>query len=160
MTELKITPCLWFDGQAEEAANFYVGVFDDARILKVVHNGPGMPGSEGSVLTVDFEIQGQRITALNGGPEFTFSEAFSLQVPCADQAESDRYWYALLEGGGQESQCGWLKDRYGFSWQVFPRELDDLVFDPDPARSERATKAMLSMGRIDIDEVRRAADAG
>ncbi|MEU0490006.1 VOC family protein [Nocardiopsis sp. NPDC006139] len=159
MTELEITPCLWFDGRAEEAAEFYVGVFDDARILKVVHNGPGMPGPQGSVLTVDFEIQGQRITALNGGPEFTFSEAFSLQVPCADQAESDRYWYALLEGGGQESQCGWLKDRFGFSWQVFPRELDDLVTDPDPGRAERAVKAMLAMQRIDIEEVRRAADA-
>jgi predicted 3-demethylubiquinone-9 3-methyltransferase (glyoxalase superfamily) len=159
MSKLEITPCLWFDGQAEEAANFYVGVFEDARVLKVTRTGPGMPGDEGSVLTVDFEIQGQRITGLNGGPEFTFSEAFSLQVPCADQAESDRYWYALLEDGGQESQCGWLKDRFGLSWQVFPRELDDLVGDPDPGRAERATKAMLSMGRIDIDEVRRAADA-
>ncbi|CAL9346365.1 hypothetical protein SUDANB121_00386 [Nocardiopsis dassonvillei] len=156
----KIIPCLWFDTQAEEAANFYVDVFDDARILKVTHYGPGMPRPEGSVLTVDFEIQGQRITALNGGPEFTFTEAFSLQVLCEDQAESDRYWYALIEGGGQESQCGWLKDRYGFSWQVFPRELDELTTDPDPARAERAVKAMLSMQRIDIDEVRRAADAG
>ncbi|WP_306367487.1 VOC family protein [Nocardiopsis sp. CC223A] len=161
MTELnKITPCLWFDTQAEEAANFYVSVFDDARILRTTRYGSGMPGREGSVMTVDFEVQGQQITALNGGPEFTFSEAFSLQVICDDQAESDRYWYALIEGGGQEGPCGWLKDRYGFSWQVFPRELDDLVTDPDPGRAERATKAMLSMGRIDVDEVRRAADAG
>lgn len=161
MTELnKIVPCLWFDTQAEEAANFYVGVFDDARILKVTPYGPGLHRPADAVLTVDFEVQGQQLTALNGGPEFTFSEAFSLQVLCDDQAESDRYWYALIEGGGRESRCGWLKDRYGFSWQVFPRELNDLVGDPDPARAERAVKAMLAMDRIDLARVRRAADAG
>lgn len=161
MTELnKIVPCMWFDTQAEEAANFYVSVFDDARILKVTPYGPGLHRPADAVLTVDFEIHGQQVTALNGGPEFTFNEATSLQVLCDDQAESDRYWDALTKDGGEEGQCGWLKDRYGFSWQVFPRELIDLTGDPDPGRAGRAVKAMLSMGRIDIEEVRRAADAG
>ncbi|MDT0331556.1 VOC family protein [Nocardiopsis lambiniae] len=161
MTRLnKITPCLWFDTQAEEAANFYVGVFDDARVLNVTRYGPGAPRPADMVLTIDFEIQGQQITALNGGPEFTFSEAFSLQVTCDDQEESDRYWYALQADGGQEGQCGWLKDRYGFSWQVFPHELNDLLTDPDPGRAQRAMQAMLKMRRIDLAEVRRAADGG
>ncbi|OOC53901.1 MULTISPECIES: VOC family protein [Nocardiopsis] len=160
MTRLnKIVPCLWFDTRAEEAADFYVGLFEDSRILRVRHYGPGAPRPAGMVLTVDFEINGQQITALNGGPGFTFSEAVSLQVVCDGQEESDHYWYKLSEGG-QESQCGWLKDRFGFSWQVFPAELDDLLADPDPGRAGRAMQAMLKMGRIDLAEIRRAADGG
>ncbi|MES0832767.1 MULTISPECIES: VOC family protein [Nocardiopsis] len=153
----KITPCLWFDTRAEEAANFYVGLFENSRILRVRRFGPGGPRPADMVLTVDFEIDGQQITALNGGPEFTFSEAVSLQVICDSQEESDHFWAALGEGG-QESRCGWLKDRFGFSWQVFPAELDDLLDDPDPARAERAMRSMLSMTRIDLPEVRRAMD--
>jgi predicted 3-demethylubiquinone-9 3-methyltransferase (glyoxalase superfamily) len=159
MTRLnKITPCLWFDTRAEEAANFYVGLFDNSRILRVRHFGPSGPRPDDMVMTVDFEIDGQQITALNGGPEFTFTEAFSLQVICDSQEESDHYWARLSEGG-EEGQCGWLKDRFGFSWQVFPAELDDLLADPDPGRAGRAMEAMLKMGRIDLAEVRRAADA-
>ncbi|WP_047867495.1 VOC family protein [Nocardiopsis sp. RV163] len=159
MTRLnKITPCLWFDTRAEEAARFYVGLFDDSRILRVRHFGPEGPRPADMVLTVDFEIDGQQITALNGGPEFTFSEAVSLQVICDSQEESDHYWARLSEGG-EEGRCGWLKDRFGFSWQVFPAELDDLLADPDPGRAGRAMRAMLEMGRIDLAEIRRAADA-
>ncbi|WP_017568968.1 VOC family protein [Nocardiopsis halotolerans] len=158
MTRLnKITPCLWFDTQAEEAANFYVGLFGNSRILQVRHFGPGGPRPADMVLTVDFEIDGQQITALNGGPEFTFSEAVSLQVICDSQEESDHYWAKLSEGG-EEGQCGWLKDRFGFSWQVFPAELDDLLFDADPGRAGRAMQAMMKMTRIDLAEIRRAAD--
>jgi len=153
----KITPCLWFDTQAEEAANFYVGLFENSRILRTRHFGPGGPRPADMVLTVDFEIDGQQITALNGGPEFTFSEAVSLQVSCDSQEESDHFWNKLGEGG-EEVQCGWLRDRYGFSWQVFPAELDDLIDDPDPVRAERAMRSMLSMVRIDLSEIRRAMD--
>ncbi|WP_159944454.1 MULTISPECIES: VOC family protein [unclassified Nocardiopsis] len=160
MTRLnKITPCLWFDTQAEEAAHFYVGVFDDSRVLRVRHYGPEGPRPAGMVLTVDFEIDGQQITALNGGPEFSFSEAFSLQVVCEGQEESDHYWKVLSEGG-QQGPCGWIKDRFGLSWQVYPAELDDLIEDPDPGRAGRAMRAMLAMGRIDVAEIRRAMDAG
>lgn len=159
MTRLnKITPCLWFDTRAEEAANFYVDLFDNSRILGVRRFGPGGVRPADMVLTVDFEIDGQQLTALNGGPEFTFSEAVSLQVACDSQEESDHYW-AELSKDGQEGQCGWLKDRFGFSWQVFPAELDDLLFDSDADRAERAMKAMLQMERIDLAEIRRAADA-
>ncbi|MEE2037005.1 VOC family protein [Nocardiopsis sp. CT-R113] len=153
----KITPCLWFDTQAEEAANFYVGLFENSRVLRTRHFGPGGPRPADMVLTVDFEIDGQQITALNGGPEFTFSEAVSLQVSCDSQEESDHFWNKLGEGG-EEVQCGWLRDRYGFSWQVFPAELDDLIDDPDPVRAERAMRSMLSMVRIDLSEIRRAMD--
>ena len=160
MTRLgKITPCLWFDTQAKEAADFYVDLFDDSRILRVRHYGPQGPRPAGMVLTVDFEINGQQITALNGGPGFPFSEACSLQVICDGQQESDHYWDRLTEGG-QEGECGWLKDRFGLSWQVFPAELDDLLDDPDPGRAGRAMQAMLKMRRIDLEEIRRAADQG
>ncbi|MEV2275637.1 VOC family protein [Nocardiopsis sp. NPDC049922] len=155
----RITPCLWFDTQAEEAARFYTSLFEDSRVLKTTYYGPGMPGPEGSVLTVEFELAGQRVVALNGGPHFTFDEAFSLVVDCADQQEVDRLWEALTEGG-QESQCGWLKDRYGLSWQIIPTVLNELLEDPDPGRRERATAAMLRMGRIDVAELLRAADGG
>jgi predicted 3-demethylubiquinone-9 3-methyltransferase (glyoxalase superfamily) len=153
-------PCLWFDGQAEEAAQLYTSVFPNSSIDTVTRYGPDMPPpmKEGDVLTVDFTLDGHKYTGLNGGPQFPFTEAISLQVVCADQEETDHYWYGLMEGGGEESQCGWLKDRFGVSWQVYPAELLALTNDPDPGRAQRATQAMLRMRRIDIAEIRRAAD--
>ena len=154
-------PCLWFDGQAEEAAQLYTSVFPNSSIDQVTRYGPDMPPpmKEGDVLTVDFTLDGQQYTALNGGPQFRFSEAVSFQILCADQEESDRYWDRLTADGGEESMCGWLKDRFGVSWQVFPTELLSLTSDPDPGRAQRATQAMLQMRRIDIAAVRRAADS-
>lgn len=151
------TPCLWFDSQGEEAAQFYVAVFPNSRIVKVSRYGPDPPGAPGSVMTVDFELDGQRFVALNGGPQFTFSEAISFQIPCADQAEVDHYWNALTEGG-EESQCGWLKDQFGLFWQVIPNRLPELLGDPDPDRANRAMQAMLQMRKLDIAEIERAAD--
>ncbi|GAB2689396.1 VOC family protein [Thalassiella azotivora] len=158
-TPQKITPCLWFDGQAEEAAGFYTSLFKDSRIVEVSRYGPDMPMPEGTVLTVAFELQGQRFTALNGGPQFPFTEAISLQVDCEDQAEADYFWDALTDGG-EESMCGWLKDRFGVSWQIIPREFTEIMGDPDPARVQRATAAMMTMRRLDVAELRRAADGG
>ncbi|MFI6576096.1 VOC family protein [Nocardiopsis sp. NPDC050513] len=155
----RITPCLWFDTRAEEAARFYTSLFEDSRVLKTTYYGPGMPGPEGSVLTVEFELAGQRIVALNGGPHFTFDEAFSLMVDCEDQREVDRLWEALTEGG-EESQCGWLKDRFGLSWQIIPTVLDELLEDPDPGRRQRATAAMLGMRKLVVADLLRAADGG
>ncbi len=152
-----IHPSLWFDTQAMEAAEFYVSVFPDSRIIKVNRYGEAGPREAGSVLTVSFELDGQRLTAINGGPQFTFDEAISLLIDCADQAEVDDYWAKLSEGG-EESMCGWLKDRFGLSWQVIPRELEQLLGDPDPGRAARATTAMLGMRKIDIAAVREAAD--
>jgi predicted 3-demethylubiquinone-9 3-methyltransferase (glyoxalase superfamily) len=154
----KITPCLWFDHQAEEAANFYVSLFPGSRIVDVSRYGDAFADRAGEVLTVAFDLDGRRFTALNGGPQFSFTEAVSFQIDCADQAEVDYFWEALT-AGGEESQCGWLKDRYGVSWQVVPAEMVQLLGDPDPARASRATEAMLRMKKIDIDEIRRAADA-
>ena len=153
-------PCLWFDGQAEEAAQLYTSVFPNSSIDQVTRYGPDMPPpmKEGDVLTVDFTLDGQVYTALNGGPQFPFTEAVSFQIVCADQEESDRYWDRLTADGGEESMCGWLKDRFGLSWQVFPAELIALTNDPDPGRAQRAMQAMLQMRRIDIAEIRRAAD--
>lgn len=153
----KLTPCLWFDTAAEEAARFYTSVFKNSRILDVSHYGEGAPRPADLVLGVRFELDGQEFFALNGGPEFTFDEAVSFQIDCADQAEVDYYWDALLDGGGQESQCGWLKDRYGLSWQVIPRRLSELLADPDPARRERAMAAMMTMVKIDVSALERAA---
>jgi len=157
----KQIPCLWFDGQAEEAAKLYTSVFPNSSIGAITRYGPGMPPpmKEGDVLTVDFTLDGQPYTALNGGPQFPHSEAISFQIVCADQEEADHYWDRLTENGGEESMCGWLKDRFGVSWQVFPEELIRLTTDPDPARAQRATQAMLQMRRIDIAEIRRAADS-
>jgi predicted 3-demethylubiquinone-9 3-methyltransferase (glyoxalase superfamily) len=155
----KTTPCLWFDTQAEEAAQFYCSVFPNSRITSTSHYGEAGPRPAGEVLTVEFELDGQPYTALNGGPEFTFSEAVSFQIDCADQEEADHYWYSLSKDG-EESQCGWLKDRYGLSWQVVPRRLLELLADPDAGRSTRAMQAMLRMGRIDVAELERAADGG
>ncbi|MGD9483820.1 VOC family protein [Streptomyces sp. TRM70308] len=153
----KITPNLWFDDQGLEAAEFYVSVFPNSRVRNVTHYGEAGPREAGMVMTVDFVLDGQDYTAINGGPEITFNEAMSLLVECADQAEVDRYWAALSEGG-QEGPCGWLKDRYGLSWQVVPRRLDELINDPDTARRERAMEAMLRMGKIDVAALEAAAD--
>ncbi|MCX2969761.1 MULTISPECIES: VOC family protein [Streptomyces] len=153
----KITPNLWFDDQGLEAAEFYVSVFPNSRVGNVTHYGEAGPREAGMVMTVDFVLDGQDYTAINGGPEITFNEAMSLLVECADQAEVDRYWAALSEGG-QEGPCGWLKDRYGLSWQVVPRRLDELINDPDTARRERAMEAMLRMGKIDVAALEAAAD--
>jgi predicted 3-demethylubiquinone-9 3-methyltransferase (glyoxalase superfamily) len=156
----KQIPCLWFDGQAEEAAAHYTAIFPNSNIGEVTRYGPDMPPpmQEGDVLTVSFTLDGQEYVGLNGGPQFTFSEAISFQIMCKDQEEADHYWNRLLEDG-EESMCGWLKDKFGVSWQVFPTELLSLVNDPDPGRAQRATQAMLQMRRIDIAEIRRAADS-
>ncbi|WP_298454985.1 VOC family protein [uncultured Cellulomonas sp.] len=151
-----ITPNLWFDTRAEEAAEFYVSVFG-GRIRTVARYPEGAPGPAGSVMTVDFEIAGQRFVGLNGGPQFTFDEAVSFIVTCRDQAEVDHYWERLTDGG-QESMCGWLKDRFGLSWQVVPDGMDEVFADPDPERVERAMQAMMSMRKLDIDALRAAAD--
>ncbi|MGW6918587.1 VOC family protein [Kitasatospora sp. NPDC054939] len=145
----KITTFLWFDDQAEEAARFYTSVFPDSRIVDVAHYSEVGPGVPGTVMTVDYELSGQRFTALNGGPLFTFTEAISLQVDCDDQAEVDYYWTRLTEGG-EGGQCGWLKDRYGLSWQIVPRLLMELAADPDRTRADRVITAMLRMGKLDI----------
>ncbi|MCA1691817.1 MAG: VOC family protein [Acidimicrobiales bacterium] len=152
----KITPCLWFDNEAEEAASFYTSTFKNSRILQVTHHGKAGPGPEGSVLTVSFELEGQEFVALNGGPEFTFNEAISLQVSCADQDEVDEFWSNLSEGG-EEGPCGWLKDKYGVSWQIIPTRLTELISDPDPEKSARAMRAMLQMQKIDIAALEQAA---
>jgi predicted 3-demethylubiquinone-9 3-methyltransferase (glyoxalase superfamily) len=154
----KITPCLWFDTEAEDAANYYTSVFKNSRILNVSHYGEGAPRPAGTVLTVAFEIEGQEFTALNGGPEFKFTEAVSFQVSCGSQDEVDEYWNRLTEGG-EPGPCGWLKDRYGLSWQIVPTRLEELLSDPDPGRSHRAMQAMLKMGKIEIAELEKAADA-
>ncbi|WP_328905350.1 VOC family protein [Streptomyces sp. NBC_00234] len=152
----KITTFLWFDDQAEEAARYYVSVFGgDSRILGVTHYGAAAPGETGSVMTVAFRLADQEYIALNGGPQFPFTEAISLSVDCEDQAEVDRLWDTLTEGG-EEGQCGWLKDRYGLSWQIVPKGLTEVLSDPDPARAERAMKAMLGMRKLDIQALRDA----
>jgi predicted 3-demethylubiquinone-9 3-methyltransferase (glyoxalase superfamily) len=155
----RITPCLWFDDQGEEAATFYTGIFENSRILDVTHYGPAGPRPEGMVMTVSFELEGQEFLALNGGPEFTFDEAISFQVNCESQDEVDRFW-SQLGDGGQEGPCGWVKDKFGLSWQIVPTVLDELIRDPDPDRSQRAMKAMLGMSKLDIAELQRAADDG
>jgi len=156
----KITPVLWFDGRAEEAANFYVSLLPDSRIDNVGRSPADTPsGPEGTVLTVDFTLASQPIQILNGGPDFKLNEAFSLAVDCDDQAEVDRLWNALTSNGGQESVCGWLKDRYGVSWQIVPHRMKELFADPDPGRARRAMDAMLKMVKIDVAELERAADA-
>jgi predicted 3-demethylubiquinone-9 3-methyltransferase (glyoxalase superfamily) len=146
----KITPFLWFDDQAEEAAEFYVSVFPNSRIHDVARYGPAGPGPEGKAMTVSFELDGTRFTALNGGPHFHFTEAVSFWITCRDQAEIDHYWDKLVEGGGSPGQCGWLKDRFGLSWQVVPAELPELIGGPDPEKARRGTQAMLKMQKLDI----------
>jgi predicted 3-demethylubiquinone-9 3-methyltransferase (glyoxalase superfamily) len=153
-----ISPCLWFDTEAEEAASFYTSLFEDAKILDVSHYGDAGPRPAGMVMTVSFVLQGQQFTALNGGPDFTFSEAVSFQVSCESQEEVDRLWAALSEGG-EEGPCGWLKDKFGLSWQIIPTELEKLLADPDPQRAQRAMAAMLTMHKLDVEALRQAADA-
>jgi predicted 3-demethylubiquinone-9 3-methyltransferase (glyoxalase superfamily) len=153
----QITPNLWFDTQGLEAAEFYVSVFPNSKITNVLYYGDAGPGPAGTVVTVDFLLDGQPFTAINGGPQFTFDEAVSLMIGCADQDEVDYYWDKLLDGG-QESQCGWLKDRYGLSWQVVPVELIELLGDPDPQRANRATTAMLAQRKIILSEIKAAAN--
>jgi predicted 3-demethylubiquinone-9 3-methyltransferase (glyoxalase superfamily) len=154
-----ITTCLWFDTRGEEAARFYTSVFKNSRVGDVTRYPEGAPGPAGSVMTVAFELDGHRFVALNGGPQFTFSEAVSFQVHCEDQQELDYFWETLSEGG-EEGPCGWVKDRFGVSWQVIPVGLEELLLDPDPARVQRATAAMLTMGKLDLAAMRRAADEG
>jgi predicted 3-demethylubiquinone-9 3-methyltransferase (glyoxalase superfamily) len=157
----KITPCLWFDNEAEEAVAFYTAIFGNSRIVNVTRYGEaghevhGRPA--GTVMTVAFELEGQAFTALNGGPIFKFNEAISFQVHCETQEEVDYYWEKLSEGGDEKAQqCGWLKDRYGVSWQVVPRVLIEMISDPDAEKSGRAMEAMLRMKKLDIQELKRA----
>ncbi|AXQ58432.1 MULTISPECIES: VOC family protein [Streptomyces] len=153
----KITTNLWFDGQAEEAAAFYTSLFEDARVLGVERFTEAGPGEPGSVVTVTFQLAGQEFVAINGGPEFTFTEAISLSVDCETQEEVDRYWEALTADGGEEVQCGWLKDKYGLSWQIVPRALVELLASSDREAAARATRAMLEMKKLDIQALRDAA---
>jgi predicted 3-demethylubiquinone-9 3-methyltransferase (glyoxalase superfamily) len=158
--EQKITPFLWFDRQAEEAANFYVSLFEDSEVGDVARYPEGVPGrTAGDAMTVNFRLAGLGFTALNGGPEFSFTEAISLEVRCADQEEVDRLWEQLIEGGGEPSQCGWLKDRFGLSWQIIPDRLIELLGDADPARANAAMQAMLQMGKIEVKALEDAANA-
>jgi predicted 3-demethylubiquinone-9 3-methyltransferase (glyoxalase superfamily) len=154
----KIIPWLWFDTEAEQAAKYYTSVFPNSKITEVTHYGSAGPRDEGMVLTVAFELDGQELVALNGGPDFKFTEAISLQVACENQEEVDRYWSTLSEGG-EEGPCGWLKDKYGLSWQIVPTRLDELLGDADREKSQRVMAAMLKMGKIEIDELERAAAA-
>ena len=153
----KITPCLWFDGDAEEAARFYTSLFPNSGIDRIDTAAADTPsGSEGSVITVAFKLDGRPFIGLNGGPEFEFNEAVSFSIDCADQAEVDRYWDALLADGGEASVCGWLKDRFGLSWQVIPRQLPEMLKSSDRAAAKRAMEAMLKMVKIDVAELERA----
>ena len=154
-----ITPCLWFDTEGEQAAEFYTSIFPNSRITHVARYGNAGPRPAGMVMTVSFELDGQRLAALNGGSQFKFNEAISLMVECRDQDEVDYYWSKLSEGG-EEGPCGWLKDRYGLSWQIVPVAMTELLSDPDTERAQRAMAAMLTMGKLDIAALRRAADGG
>ena len=151
----KITPYLWFDNQAEEAANFYVSIFNNSKILNISRYGEAGPGPAGTVLTVSFELEGQQFTALNGGPAFKFTEAISFFVDCKSQEEVDELWEKLTEGG-EEQPCGWLKDKFGLSWQIVPTVLIEMLNDPDPEKSKRVTEAMLQMKQIDIPTLEQA----
>jgi predicted 3-demethylubiquinone-9 3-methyltransferase (glyoxalase superfamily) len=152
----KIVPNLWFDTEAEEAAKFYTSVFKDSRIVNVAHYTEAGPRPAGTVMTVEFELNGQRFVGINGGPEFKFDEAVSFQITCETQEEVDYYW-ERLSADGEESQCGWLKDRYGLSWQVVPTGMEEIFADPDPERAARAMRAMLGMHKLDIAALRSAA---
>ena len=152
----KITPCLWFDTEGEDAARFYTSVFPNSRIVDVAHYGSAGPRPEGTVMAVSFELDGQKFVALNGGPQFTFSEAISFQVDCQSQEEVDAYW-SKLSAGGEEGPCGWLKDKFGLSWQIVPARLMELLQDPDKEKAQRAMEAMLKMKKIEIADVERAA---
>ena len=152
----KITPCLWFDTEGEDAATFYTSVFANSRIVDVARYGSAGPRPEGTVMTVSFELDGQKFVALNGGPEFTFDEALSFQVSCETQEEVDAFWSKLTEDG-EEGPCGWLKDRFGVSWQIVPTVLSELLADPDAEKSQRVMQAMLKMKKIEIEPLELAA---
>ena len=154
-----IAPCLWFNGEAEDAAKLYVALFPDSAIVAVSRWGAGAPFPAGTALMVEFKLAGQRYQALNGGPQYQLSEAMSLSISCSDAAEVDYYWNALTSGGGTEGRCGWLKDRFGVSWQVVPDGLGKLISDPDTGRAGRAMKAMMTMRKLDLAAMRAAADA-
>jgi predicted 3-demethylubiquinone-9 3-methyltransferase (glyoxalase superfamily) len=154
----KLTNCLWFDTEGEDAAKFYTSIFPNSKITDLSHYGSAGPRPEGMVMTVGFELDGQKFVALNGGPDFTFNEAISFQVSCKDQEEVDSYWSKLTEGG-EEGPCGWLKDKFGVSWQIVPTALPELLSNSDPEISQRVMEAMLQMKKIDIDELERAAAA-
>ena len=153
----KQIPCLWFDGQAEQAAAHYTAIFPNSAIHRVARYQPDAPGPEGEVMTVEFSLDGQGYVGLNGGPQFPFTEAISFQIMCADQDEADHYWTRLGDGG-EYGPCGWLKDRFGVSWQVTPTRLLELIDDPDPGRAQRAMQAMLGLGRIVVADLERAAE--
>ncbi|MGZ9188150.1 MAG: VOC family protein [Candidatus Binatia bacterium] len=153
----KITPCLWFDNNAEEAVNHYLSIFKNTKINKILRCGDAGPGPKGSILTIAFQLEGQDFIALNGGPIFKFNEAISLSVDCKSQVEVDDLWEKLSDGG-QKSQCGWLKDKFGLSWQVVPSALVEMLQDPDPEKSKRVMAAMMQMGKIDITRLKQAYD--
>ena len=153
-----ITPCLWFDTEGEDAARFYTSIFPNSKITKVTRYGSAGPRPEGTVMTVSFELDGQEFLALNGGPQFKFTEAISFQVSCRDQDEVDAYWNALTEGGGEEGPCGWLRDRFGLAWQIVPEALPKLLEQSDREKSQRVVAAMLKMKKIQVDELERAAE--
>ena len=154
----RFTPNLWFDGNAEEAAEFYCSVFPNSKIVGKSHYTESSPGETGTVMTVDFELDGHRFTGINGGPQFKFSEAISFLVNCVDQAEVDYYWDKLVEGGGETGPCGWLKDRFGVSWQIVPAGMEEVFAAGDDERTDRVMKAMLQMTKLDVAELQRAAD--
>jgi predicted 3-demethylubiquinone-9 3-methyltransferase (glyoxalase superfamily) len=154
----KITPFLWFDGQAEDAANFYTSIFDNSKIVDVARYGEVGPGEKGSVMTVSFELEGQKFVALNGGPHFKFTSAISFYISCKTQAEVDYFWDELLEGGGAPNQCGWLADKFGVSWQVVPDALIEFLQDDDREKAQRVMQAMLKMAKIDVKKLQEAYD--
>jgi predicted 3-demethylubiquinone-9 3-methyltransferase (glyoxalase superfamily) len=154
----EITPCLWFDTEGEDAATLYTSIFPNSKITHVARYGAAGPRPEGTVMTVSFELGGQKFLALNGGPNYTFSEAISFQVSCKNQKEVDAFWGKLSEGG-EEGPCGWLKDKFGVSWQIVPTALPELLSDPDPPKSRRVMEAMLQVKKIEIDVLERAAEA-
>jgi predicted 3-demethylubiquinone-9 3-methyltransferase (glyoxalase superfamily) len=159
MPDQGLTICLWFDTEGEAAANYYTGIFRDSRIGRIARYTEAGPGAAGTVVTVEFELNGQKFVALNGGPQYTFSEAVSLTITCADQDEVDHYW-SRLSAGGQEVACGWLKDRYGLFWQVVPAVLTDMITDPDPEKVRRTTEAMFTMTKLDIAALQKAYAGG
>ena len=159
ITMQKIVPCLWFDGTAREAAEHYIEVFGNGKILGGEDSPADNPSTrQGEEMVVQFELFGHQFTGLNGGPQFKFNESVSFQVDCADQAEVDKYWDGLLTGGGEESQCGWIRDKYGLSWQIVPRRLNELLSDPDPARAKRAMECMLQQIKLNVADLEAAAN--
>jgi predicted 3-demethylubiquinone-9 3-methyltransferase (glyoxalase superfamily) len=153
----KITNCLWFDGQAEEAMNHYISIFKNSKVLSATRWPKGGPGPEGSLLVASFVLDGVQFQLLNGGPQYKFTEALSLSIDCKTQAEVDHFWARLTEGGGEPGPCGWLKDKFGVSWQVVPEQLPRLLQDPDQAKAGRVMKAMMQMGKIEIAKIEQAA---